>query len=154
MQTETIPMSDKTDLWQKEIEDLATENSSTILAIVLGITREEAADKFLEIQDRYHIGGSLSGFRQAVTMARILGTILHTASKIQSHRVGSSSGVQFLDRFPTVLQWLEENDRALAILRAKNHFIYVGHGIVLSTDVVSFKQARITHVIFLNEEGE
>ncbi len=147
---ETIPMNDKSDAWRAEIEDLSNENSARILSIVLGVSVGEAADRILEHEPR--VIGSRTGFTQAVTLARILETELHTASRISTYRTGISSGVQFTDSFLTINQWLEANPRRLAILRAKQHFVYVGFGMVLSTSSHLPKHSRVTHVIYLDEE--
>ena len=148
MQVETIHMSDKSDQWQEEIEDLAEENSSKVLSMVLGITNGESADKLLEHEPKAMGGGS--GFRQAVTLARILGTELHTTSLVQSYRTGISSHVQFTDKFPTVNQWLQKNPTRLAILRSGENFFYVGYGMVFSPKLLG--QYHVTHVIFLDGE--
>ena len=148
MQVETIHMSDKSDRWQEEIESLAEENSVKTLSMVLGITLGESADKFLEREPKAM--GSATGFRQAVDMARILGTELHTASFIQSYRAGISSHVQFTDKFPTVNQWLGENPTRLAILRSGGNFFYVGYGMVFSPRLIG--QYHVTHIIYLDEE--
>ena len=149
MQAETeTAMSEDSDVWRREIENLAEENSARILGTVLGITAEEAADKFLEYEPR--IMGSRTGFSQAVIMARILGTELHTASRISSYRVGISSHVQFTDKFPTVGQWVNSNTDRLAVLRTGSHFVYVGYGMVLQAGSALPIHTRVTHVIFLN----
>ena len=148
MQKEIEYMSDQTDDWTEEIESLAKENSARILSVVLGVTVGEAADKILETAAI----GSASGFRQAVAMARVLGTELHTTSLIQSHRTGDQSGVQFTDKFPTIHQWLMENPEAFGILRAGNHFFYVGCGVILAKSSYTSVIHRVTHVILLGEE--
>ncbi len=145
-------MSDQSDRWNEEIESLAKENSAAVLSVVLGITRGEAADRLLE--QRPIPVGALPGFSQMIDMAKILGTELHTASRINPKRVDERSGVDFTDKFPTTIQWLAMNPDRLAILRAGANFIYVGSGIVLTTDRAMSSQKKVTHVIYLDEEGE
>ena len=148
MQAETIHMSDKSDQWQEEIVDLAKENSSKVLSMVLGITNGEAADRLLEVSK-----GNLEskfGFSPFLCIAMILETEVHTASLIQSYRTGISSYVQFADKFPTVNQWLVANPTRLAILRSGETFFYVGYGMVFSPKLVG--QYHVTHVIFLDGE--
>lgn len=147
MKTETIHMSDKSDQWQEEIEDLADENAAVTLSMVLGITHGEAADKLLEIE---YVMGARSGFRQFITMGQVLGKEVHTASLVQSYRAGISSHVQFTDKFPTVNQWLDTNPTRIALLRCGNNFVYVGYGMVFSPKIYGFK--TVTQVIFLDEE--
>ena len=137
------------DKWKSEIESLSKENSARILSVVLGVTEGEAADRILEYAPEAM--GARTGFSQAVTMARVLGTKLHTASKIQPHRTGIRSGVEFTDKFPKVHKWLERNPDRMAILRAGSSFYYVGYGVILAmAGMISTR--RVTHVIFLDEE--
>ena len=150
MQTESIHMTDKSDVWTKEIEDLSNENSAKILSTVLGITRGEAADKILEVGC---IAGAATGFRQIMAIGQILGYEVHTASKISSYRTGFSAHVQFTDKFPSVGKWLEKNPTRLAILRCGSRFVYVGYGLVLEVTASHTRQMQVTHVIFLDEEG-
>lgn len=144
-------MSDQSDIWIREIESLMEEKSARILSIVLGITRGEAADKLLELDDHSsHIKNRPFSFIKFLAIGAVLDKQVHTASRIQSHRTGALSGVQFTDKFPTVNQWILRNPDKLAILRAGSHFIYVGCGIILDTDTRLPFHARVTHVIYLN----
>ena len=143
-------MTDQTDQWRKEIEGLSNENSAKILSIVLGITRGEAADKILEVE---YVTGSATGFRQVLALGQILGHEVHTASKVSSHRTDTQSGVQFLDKFPSVGRWLEKHPDRLAILRCGSRFVYVGSGVVFEVTATSTRALKVTHVIFLDEEG-
>ncbi len=152
MQIEQVQMSDQSDGWTREIEDLAKENSARVLSAVLGITRGEAADRILEKQPAHPWPLHSSGFNQMLIMAVILKRTVHTTSRVSSYRTGVLSGVQFTDKFPTVSRWLEDNPERLAILRSGSRFVYVGCGQVLLNTGPSVSYTRVTHVIFLDEE--
>ena len=144
-----INLMNKSDLWRKEIESLTDENSVRILSTVLGVSRGEAADKMLEVES---VNVAATGFRQILAIGQILGHEVHTASKIQSHRTGIRSGVEFTDKFPKVNTWMERNPGRMAVLRAKCHFFYIGYGIVLDKTGREIGHLRVTHVVFLDEE--
>ena len=147
---EIRPMNDESLVWQKEIEDLSKENGVQCLAFVLGISEGEAADKFLE----HKITPKDGGFGQVITIAKVLGTELHTASLRSTYRTGISSHIEFADSFPTILQWLIDN-KGPAILRTGNGFVYVELGIVIANwGVNMLLGTKVTHVIYLDgEEG-
>jgi hypothetical protein len=151
---ETIEMTEQSDQWTREIEDLSNENSAKILSVVLGITKGEAADKLIEVTAKRAKGfgpESSSGFQQFLSMANVLNTEMYTTSLVSTYRTGISSGVQFTDKFPTVNQWLNANPSAFGILRAGNHYVYVGMGIILSTSVPPFGHVKVTHMILLGD---
>jgi len=148
MLKEKETMTDQSDLWKQEIEDLAESNGVKILSMVLGVTKGEAADMLLE--DDAGLGKFPdSGFQQFLAIGNVLGVKVETTSRIQPQRSGFRSGVQFEDKFPTVSQWLKDNPTAFGILRAGDHYIYIGIGIVLASSVHSMKHIRVTHMILL-----
>ncbi len=145
--------SEKILQWKKEIEDLSNENSARILSVVLGITRGEAADRLLEVDTRPWFGGFPKHFQAFLAIGDVLGKEVQTASKVSSYRTGTQSGVQFLDKFPSVGRWLEKHPDRLAILRCGSKFVYVGSGQVFEVTALSTRALKVTHVIFLDEEG-
>jgi hypothetical protein len=148
---ESIPMTEQSDVWTKEIEDLSKENSAKVLSIVLGITKGEAADRLLQEDAALGKFPANSSFQQFLILGDVLGVTVKTASQVSTYRTGISSGVEFADKFPTINQWLEANPSAFGILRAGNHYVYVGMGIILSTSVPPFGHVRVTHVILLGD---
>lgn len=134
--------------WQAEIEQVAELNAAKILAMVTGITSGEAADKMLESETRGSVYEA-NGFRQMLTLGRVLGKDVHTTSFVSSYRVGFSSHPQFTDRYPGLAQWLDMNPDKIAILRAGAQFIYVGFGMKVAGSIGT--RDRVTHCILLGE---
>jgi len=141
-------MSRASESWQAEIEQVAQMNAAKILAMVVGITPGEAADRLLESETRGSVYEA-NGFRQMLTLGRALRADVHTTSFVSSYRVGFSSHPQFTDKYPNLAQWLDCNPERIAILRAGAQFIYVGYGMKVA-GVIS-AGAKVTHVIYLEE---
>ncbi|MEE8113042.1 MAG: hypothetical protein V3T23_01685 [Nitrososphaerales archaeon] len=147
MQNETMENRDS-ETWQEEIEQVAQLNAARILAMVVGITPGEAADRMLESETRGSVYEA-NGFRQMLTLGRVLNTDVHTTSFVSSYRVGFSSHPQFTDRYPNLAQWLDVNPNKIAILRAGAQFIYVGFGMKVAGSIPA--GGRVTHCILLEE---
>ena len=134
--------------WQAEIEQVASLNAAKILAMVVGISPGEAADRMLESETKGSVYEA-NGFRQMLTLGRVLGKDVHTTSFVSSYRVGFSSHPQFTDRYPNLAHWLDVNPNKIAILRSGAQFIYVGYGMKVAGSVGL--GARVTHCILLEE---
>ncbi len=134
--------------WVREIEEFSKFCAPAALAAVLGISRGEAADRLLEVGviaggDSRKWDGKWSSM---VAVAKVLGRPLEKQSV---NYVYGSGRVKFTDRFLTVNQWLAENRESVAVIRASNHFLYVGFGQVLEDNGVKVRKGRVTHAVFL-----
>ena len=134
--------------WAQEIEEFSKFCGPACVAAALGISRGEAADRMLEI-------GVDADFQRGWTDINAIGVILDSPVEKQSvNWVAGSGRIKFTDRFLTVGQWLEKNKDRIAVIRASDHLMYVGFGMIIEDNGIGIKKGRVTHAVFLdNPQG-
>jgi len=136
-----------TERWAHEIEDFSSHCGPSVVAAALGISRGEAADKLLEQGVE---ADHKRGYTSIYAIGKILDRSVESTAINHIGAAGSHTHVKFTDRYPTVNQWLWEHKTSIAIIRAANHFMYVGFGLVLEDNGYEPRKGRVTHVVFLD----